>query len=138
MKTGQCECGQVSYKSPGPWRDVIACHCRACRRTSGHYWAATAVPMAALELKRVEGLQWFRASSCASRGFCSGCGSSMFYKHDDKDYIAIAAGSLDQPTGLKMTEEAFTGEKGDYYPLCENTLHSDTWSDNVRASGKDN
>lgn len=133
MKTGRCECGQVNYRSKGPWRDVVACHCSACRRTSGHFWAATAVPVAALELTRVEGLQWFRASNVASRGFCTGCGASMFYKHDDKDYIAIAAGSLDQPTGLTLTEEVFTSEKGDYYPLTAGVRHAEKWSGAFRA-----
>ncbi|MBZ0128791.1 MAG: GFA family protein [Rhodobacteraceae bacterium] len=133
MKTGRCECGQVNYRSEGPWRDVIACHCRACRRTSGHFWAATAVPTEALELTRVEGLQWFRASKFASRGFCTGCGASLFYKHDDKDYIAISAGSLDEPTGLNMVEEVFTHEKGDYYALSEGIPHREVWSENWRS-----
>ncbi len=128
MKSGRCQCGQVSYQSTGPWRDVITCHCDECRRTSGHFWAATAVPTEALEITRDDGLKWFRASKVASRGFCTGCGSSLFYKHDDKSYTAIAAGTLDQPTGLKLVEEVFTHEKGDYYDLSPNVVHHENWS----------
>jgi len=127
MKTGHCSCGQVTFQSQGPWRDVIACHCEECRRTSGHFWAATAVPEKALEITQGAGLKWFRASDVATRGFCAGCGASLFYKHDDKDYIAVAAGCLDQPSGLKMVEEVFTHEKGDYYSLSEGVRHHDLW-----------
>ncbi len=128
MKTGHCSCGQVAFRSEGPWRDIISCHCEECRRTSGHIWAATAVPETALELTEDAGLKWFRASDVATRGFCTGCGASVFYKHDDKDYVAIAAGCLDQPTGLKMVEEVFTHEKGDYYPLSDGIVHHELWS----------
>lgn len=128
MNTGHCVCGQVAFRSEGPWRDIISCHCEECRRTSGHFWAATAVPKDKLEITRDEGLKWFRASEAATRGFCTGCGASLFYKHDDKDYIAVAAGCLDRPTGLKLVEEVFASEKGDYYSLSENIPHHDQWS----------
>lgn len=133
MKTGHCQCGQVAYQSQGPWRDIISCHCEECRRTSGHFWAATAVPTEALELTCDDGLKWFRASDVATRGFCTGCGSSIFYRHDDKSYTAIAAGTLDQPTGLKMVEEVFTHEKGDYYDLSDNVAHHENWSEAWKA-----
>jgi len=33
---GGCLCQAVRYEIHGPLRDVIACHCTQCRRTSGH------------------------------------------------------------------------------------------------------
>lgn len=127
-KTGKCECGAVAYQSEGPWRDIIACHCTQCRRLTGHYWAATAVPAESLELTHDEGLAWRRSSDFARRGFCNSCGSAMFYQHDEKDYIAIGAGTLDGPTGLKMVEEVFAADKGDYYQLSQGIPHHATWS----------
>jgi len=127
MRTGRCECGAVRFRSPGPWRGVVACHCEQCRRTSGHFWAATAVPEAALEITRDDGLVWFRSSGVARRGFCGGCGASLFYKHDAKDYVAIAAGCLDDTAGLALESEIFTGEKGAYYPLSPGIPHHRTW-----------
>lgn len=129
MKTGRCECGAVKFQSVGPWRDIIACHCQTCRRTTGHFWAATAVPEHALQITQDKGLTWFRSSDVAKRGFCNGCGASLFYKHDKKDYIAIGAGFLDGKTGLKLVEEVFTSEKGDYYDLTSEVAHNDTWSE---------
>ena len=128
MKTGQCECGRVAYQSEGPWRDVISCHCEECRRTSGHFWAATAVPADSLEITSGDTLKWFRASEVASRAFCTECGSSLFYRHDEKSYIAVGAGTLDGATGLKLVEEVFCHEKGDYYDLTDGVAHHDMWS----------
>jgi len=128
MRTGQCECGDVKYRSAGPWRHIIACHCRQCRRLSGHHWAATAVPAEALDITEDAGLVWRRSSEFAQRGFCSSCGSSLFYRPDGKDYIAIGAGTLDDTKGLQFVEEVFTGDKGDYYGLLPDTIHSGDWS----------
>lgn len=138
MKTGRCECGSVRYQSEGPWRDVISCHCETCRRTSGHFWAASAVPAEALEFTENSGLVWFDSSDVAKRGFCRDCGSSLFYRHKDKAYIAVAAGSLDQPTGLKMVEEVFCHEKADYYDLTKDLTHHDMWAAAWKAKDKEN
>ena len=53
----------------------------------------------------------------AKRGFCGICGSSLFWSLIDGDTISIAAGSLEQPTGLKTTINIFTQDAGDYYSL---------------------
>jgi hypothetical protein len=45
------------------------------------------------------------------------CGSSLFWKPVDKPHIAVAAGSLDQPTGLTTTGDIFTDDMGDYYVI---------------------
>lgn len=133
MKTGRCLCGAVQFRSVGPWRDVISCHCETCRRTSGHFWAATAVPAEKLEFVKDTGLVWFESSPIAKRGFCKSCGSSLFYRHKDKSYIAVAAGTLDQPSGLQMVEEVFTHEKGDYYDLSAGVAHAEEWSAHWKA-----
>ncbi|MGP1256981.1 MAG: GFA family protein [Kiloniellales bacterium] len=39
---GGCLCGQVRFRVRQPQKQVIACHCRQCRRMSGHYFAASA------------------------------------------------------------------------------------------------
>ncbi|MDX1607168.1 MAG: GFA family protein, partial [Candidatus Competibacterales bacterium] len=76
--TGGCLCGAVRYRARGPLRPVIACHCRQCRRSSGHYVAATAALREALDLEDASGaLRWYRSSTQARRGFCAQCGSSL-------------------------------------------------------------
>ena len=127
-RTGRCECGAVRYRSEGPWRDIITCHCQECRRQSGHFWAATAVPADALEITKDEGLAWVQSSQIATRGFCRACGSGLFYRPAAKAYIAIGAGTLDDATGLELIEEVFTAEAGDYYALSPDLPHHAAFS----------
>lgn len=113
--TGGCVCGAVRFKVNGLVRPVIACHCETCRRTSGHYWAATETYCDDLHLIEERGLKWFRSSSFAQRGFCAECGSSLFYRRDGVERISISAGAIDAPTGLALTEHICMNEASDYY-----------------------
>ena len=117
--TGGCLCGSVRYRVSGPLRPVIYCHCHQCRRTSGHFVAATAVEKDALNIEANEGLEWFASSDIASRGFCRRCGSSLFWIAEARDYVSIMAGTLDESTGLKAVEHIYVKDKGDYYDLAD-------------------
>jgi hypothetical protein len=117
MKTGGCLCGAVRYRVSGPLRPVVLCHCSQCRRWTGHMAAATAVRLADFALDNEDGLAWYRASAMATRGFCRACGSSLFWRGDGLDYVAILAGTLNGPTGLAIAQQIFCLDRGDYYPL---------------------
>jgi len=113
---GSCMCGAVRYQVSGPLRPIIACHCIQCRKSSGHYVAATACPTEALHIDG-DTLQWFASSSEAERGFCGRCGSNLFWRLRGANSTSIWAGSIDGPTGLHIAEQLFTESKGDYYAL---------------------
>lgn len=118
MVKGGCLCGAVTYEVSGELRPVLACHCGQCRKTSGHYWAATQAPIEAVKISDPEGkLTWFESSDWARRGFCAGCGSSLFWEMQSKGVMSIAAGSLDAPTGLSISAHIFVADKGDYYEI---------------------
>jgi len=126
-QTGSCLCGNVAYEVTGPLRNVIGCHCSQCRKTTGHFLAATAASLSDFRLTREEGLVWYRSSDSASRGFCGRCGSTLFWRGDGRDYIAIAAGSLDGPTGLKLEGHIFCADKGDYYDILDGDYRRAAW-----------
>lgn len=67
MYKGSCQCGAVRYEIEGPVRDVIACHCRDCRKMSGHYFAATATGWENINIVDEGELAWYE-SSRTSRG----------------------------------------------------------------------
>ena len=75
-QTGGCLCGGVRYRVTGPLRPVVTCHCRQCRRTSGHFAAFTACAAGDLVLDSDRTLRWYRSSPEAERGFCGECGAS--------------------------------------------------------------
>ncbi|MET0683298.1 MAG: GFA family protein [Casimicrobiaceae bacterium] len=115
--TGSCLCGAVRYEVTGPLRDVVECHCAMCRKTHGHIGAYTATPKDGLEVVEARGLKWYQSSAHARRGFCGECGGSVFFDPVQKDYMAIAAGTLDSPTGLKTIVQIHVESASDYYRI---------------------
>ena len=67
-------------------------------------------------LVRSAGLRWYEADDRA-RGFCAGCGASLFWRKVGGETISIAAGTLDQPTGLRTVAHIFTSGHADYYEI---------------------
>ena len=125
LVTGGCLCGAVRYQVHGPLRDVLICHCVECRRWHGNFAASTAAARDRLALTEQRGLRWIASPASdarARRGFCGECGSSLFWDAPDRDYVAIAAGSLDGDTGLRIAAHWFTSQKGDWYDLPEDGL----------------
>ncbi len=116
--TGGCLCGAVRYEVRGPLRDVVNCHCRRCRRTHGHVAAYTAVEAADLVLLADRGLGWYRADG-RDRGFCRTCGASVFWRAEGRSTISIAAGTVDEPTGLRTVAHIFADSQGDYYEIAD-------------------
>ncbi len=121
--TGSCLCGGVRYEVRGPLRPVVGCHCVQCRKWTGHYMAATAARLAEFRVVAGETLRWFRSSDTARRGFCAECGSSLFWQGDGRDYVAIAAGTLDGATGLATAGHIFCDFAGDYYAMPDGEYH---------------
>lgn len=116
-RTGGCLCGAVRYSLSGALRPVVNCHCGQCQRFHGTYGAYTTVPMAQFALQEDVSLRWFDSSASARRGFCEKCGSSLFWQRTSGDEIAVAAGTMDQPTGLETKGDIFVADKGDYYTI---------------------
>ena len=117
VTSGSCNCGSVKWKATGDMRQVIACHCSQCRKQTGLYYAATNVANDRLSVEGAEYLTWYQSSDEAKRGFCSECGSALFWKHGDKDYTSILAGSIDGESRLKTVEHIFVADKADFYEL---------------------
>ena len=116
---GSCECQGVVFELIGELRDVVFCHCSQCRKTSGHYWAATQVSKGNLNLIKATSLSWYDSSDKARRGFCSVCGASMFYERKGIDKISVSAGSLEIPTSLDRMRHIYVASKGDYYDISD-------------------
>lgn len=126
--TGRCLCGAVTYEVRGPLRDVILCHCVECRRWSGNVGAFSATRTEDLVIEETESLRWVESPESdhdAVRGFCSACGSSLFWKAAGAERVSIAAGTLDQPTGLRVVAHIYTHQAGDWDELPGDGLPRD-------------
>jgi hypothetical protein len=122
--TGRCDCGAVTYKVAGNMRDVVVCHCGQCLRMAGHAPGFSAARTAELTVAGGDALSWYRASPEARRGFCSRCGSTLFWAREGADRVSITAGSLDAPTGLKTVRHIFVADKGDWYEIADGVHQS--------------
>jgi len=125
--SGSCLCGGVRFTVTGPLGKVIYCHCSQCRKQTGHFYAGTNVPDAALLLEGGGNVAWYASSEAAKRGFCRICGSTLFWKAHDVGYISVLAGSLDLPTGLQAARHDFVADKGDYYSIDDGLPQNDTF-----------
>ena len=114
---GGCLCGAVRYEVRGPLRSVVNCHCGQCRRIHGHYGAYTAAARGDLVVTADQGIKWYASSATARRGFCAECGASLFWDGTGRGHIAVAAGSLDDYTGLEILGHIYVADKGAYYQI---------------------
>jgi hypothetical protein len=100
---GGCFCGAVKFSTKGPTVWCSHCHCSMCQRSHGAgvvTWVGCRDNE--VELDDSDGkLRWFPSSGEAERGFCSHCGSSLFFRSSrwpGELHIARAlfAGELDR------------------------------------------
>jgi hypothetical protein len=118
MKTGSCLCGGVSFELRGALDGVVACHCGQCRKQTGNYWASTHTADRDLHFVKQGTLAWYRASEKAQRGFCTSCGSTLFWKSDDSDLTSVCVGAIDGKSGLTLAGHIYVDDAGDYYEIA--------------------
>lgn len=78
---GSCLCGEVRFSYTGPSLWCAHCHCSMCQRAHGAplvTWVG--VPENALKMEGDDHLRWYESSRDAQRGFCTNCGSSLFFR----------------------------------------------------------
>lgn len=127
MPTGSCLCGAVRFRVEGELHAPDACHCSQCRKQSGHYWASTDIARTALTVTGGEHLTWFRSSEKVQRGFCSRCGSFLFWDPLGRERIAVAMGAFDAPTGTQLAKHIFVADQGDYYAIADGLPQEGRW-----------
>ena len=75
------------------------------------------------------------------RGFCARCGSALFWDNAGHDFISVAAGALDQPSGLRTRRHIFTADKADFYEIgdgleCLPQGQTDPWPQGDAAADR--
>ena len=119
MPKGSCLCGAISFEVSTGLAPADACHCSQCRKQTGHYFASTNVPREALTIHGADKLAWYRSSEKVRRGFCSVCGSVLFWDPLERDWTSIAMGAFDGPTGTRLEMHIHVADKGDYYEIAD-------------------
>lgn len=123
---GSCHCGGCAFRLPGPAGDITACHCRQCRKLSGHFAASFDADETAISWDHRETLAEYATPGGARRGFCSVCGSRLYFRAADGAF-SVEAGVIDGPTGGRLVAHIFVAEKGDYYDLGDDLPRFAGW-----------
>jgi hypothetical protein len=108
---GSCLCGAVCYRATPPTLFCAHCHCRYCRRAHGAAFVTWfGVPESAFELTAGdEDLRWFASSRQSRRGFCSVCGTTLFFASTlEPGEIHIALATTDGPIDQEPRAHVFS------------------------------
>ncbi len=114
--TGQCLCGAVKYSAEDVDPNAQTCHCNMCRRWSGGPALATGVGSVSFDGE--EHITRYQSSDWAERGFCSRCGTNLFYHLKANDHYVLWVGAFDDPEPFKLTGEIFVEEKPSGYDFA--------------------
>ncbi|GMG84903.1 GFA family protein [Paralimibaculum aggregatum] len=117
---GRCLCGAVRFEGRGAPGGVTPCHCGQCRRWSGggpfmpvHFAGGVALAEGAA-------LAWYRSSETGERGFCSHCGSSLFWRRpgDPGDW-AVSAAALPEGTAHRIARHVWVDDRPGWYDFTD-------------------
>lgn len=118
--TGHCLCGAVTV-TVTPTKDHLeACHCEMCRRWCGSAYIAVQSDDR-VSFTGEQHITRFKSSEWAQRGFCSKCGSNLFYNFTPTGSYSLLAGLFDDVGGRVLGEEIFVDEQPDYYAFTQET-----------------
>jgi len=120
VKSGQCLCGAVKFTAAPKDSDVGVCHCSMCRRgTAGPYFAIDCGE--SLKFENEEKLGVYVSSDWAERGFCTQCGSPLFWRTKDRKTNIVSINAFDNVDDLRLDHEVFIDEKPGYYAFSQDT-----------------
>ena len=110
---GGCLCGEIRYECQGEPVSSFICHCTDCQQFTGSVFAAALV-FQKESFRLLSGTPTKFAVTAESgnkveREFCSKCGASLFEVLEKRpDFIAVAAGSLDDKAVFKPARHIWT------------------------------
>ena len=120
--TGSCLCGGVKFSGTPSKRGTGVCHCKMCRtQSSGPFFAVRMEDRVTLTEER--SLKWYDASDVGERGFCTECGSTMFWraKGAAAGQWAVSAGTLSDNSIAAIFEHIWSDDKPPYYEFADTT-----------------
>jgi len=114
-------CGAVTFTATDVPSKAGICHCEMCRRWTGSALIGVSVPTGSLTWQG-EALAVIQSSDWAERGFCSKCGSGLFFRVTMKSEwfgnTELPVGVFDDPNGFEITNEIYIDHKPDSYAFA--------------------
>ena len=106
-------CRSVRFSFSGPPRFVADCVCESCRRAHGASavcWVGVISDAFHVE-SGMETLSWYRSSPESERGFCTQCGTRLFFRSEKwPGEVHMAVACVEGPHDLESTTVSFEEE----------------------------
>lgn len=118
--TGHCLCGEISFTAKFVSPDAGACHCSMCRRWGGGPLLATDCGTE-VEFSGKEYLGVYNSSEWAERGFCTKCGTHLFYRLKESGQVIMPVGVFESEEKFRFAHQIFTDKKPSYYSFANQT-----------------
>lgn len=122
---GRCACGAIKFVFLLPIRWCTHCHCHSCRH---HHGAAVVtwlgVAADGFRLSGREHLKWHLCSEDSKRGFCSSCGSPLFFMSTRwPDEIHVARASLYEEVDVAPGAHIYFDQHVSWFPFEDSLPH---------------
>lgn len=117
---GRCLCGTVVFEAGAVSPMVGACHCGMCRRWGGGPFMGINCG-SDVSFEGVENIRTFNSSDWAERGFCSKCGTHLFYRIKRNSMHVMPAGLSGNAIPFNFSHEVFIDEKPGFYDFGNKT-----------------
>lgn len=123
-RTGQCMCGAVRFSARDVPDTFGACHCEMCQRWTGSALLGVSVPEGNVTWTGSDHITRVRSSAWAERGFCSKCGSGLFFRITvEGEYsgnIELPIGVFHDASGMTLSNEIYIDHKPDSFSYAAN------------------
>jgi len=117
---GGCLCGAIRITANTASNSVGACHCGMCRRWGGGpFMEVNCGDDVSIDGK--ENVSVFDSSAWAERGFCSICGTHLFYRIKETKQHMMPVGLFGENDKLDFDTQVFIDEKPPYYRFADET-----------------
>lgn len=120
LANGSCLCGATKFVATNISTKVGACHCSTCRQWGGG-------PLMAVDcgtdvvFESKEDIAIYNSSEWAERGFCSLCGSHLFYRLKESGQYMMPVGLFGKVDGFVFDHQVFIDEKPSFYCFSNKT-----------------
>jgi len=119
-RKGHCLCGAIKVTATQSSNTVGACHCATCRRwASGPFMEINCGTDVSFEGE--EHLRIHASSAWAERGFCSKCGSNLFYRLLGSGQHMVSVALFEPDDEMVFGNQVFIDEKPDFYSFANKT-----------------
>lgn len=117
---GECLCGAVRFTVQHDKPTMSACHCGICR----HWGGAPSMTLECHQAPQIDGVENVRtypSSEWAERGFCTQCGTHLFYRLLQGNFYALSVGLFKQAGDWPFELQVFVDERPANYRFADAT-----------------